>query len=369
MKKQQGKLGIREYVSIVILMIGAKGTESTPSMLYNQVQNAAWMVPIVSGVIIFIPFYLLIKTLAVFKEKNLFAVIQQLLGKYIGFIVCLLIFVINSSAIAADSREYSNIIGSFYFTTTPLLVIYAILLFVCAYGAKKGIQHIGSVSYLVVFYVAFSFYLALFLSIQDSNIEAIFPIWGPGKLQILKESTLRLTIFADLFILAILIPYITSYKDYRKGTWIAFVGIIIQLSIATLLFICLFDTTLKGMAYPFHTTIRYISFGTFLTNVETLFFPIWLLSAFIRFSAFLYINAMMFGHLFKIKDFEFLIPSLSAIYLLIGMIPETPIDVSLGMKAILQYTAGSTYAAICIILWLVALCKGEFKHEKNKNSM
>ena len=85
-------------------------------------------------------------------------------------------------------------------------MIYAILMFVCAYGAKKGIQHIGSVSYLVVFYVAFSFYLALLLSTQDSNIEAIFPIWGPGKLEILKESTLRLTLFADFFILTIHYP-------------------------------------------------------------------------------------------------------------------------------------------------------------------
>ena len=53
-----------------------------------------------------------------------------------------------------------------------------------------------------------------------------------------------------------------------------------------------------------------------------------MLGAFIRFAAFLYINAMMFGHLFKIKDFEFLIPSLATIYLLIGMIPESPIDVA-----------------------------------------
>ena len=44
--------------------------------------------------------------------------------------------------------------------------------------------------------------------------------------------------------------------------------------------------------------------------------------AFIRFSAFLYLSALMFGHLFKIKDFEFLIPSLATIYLLIGIIPE-----------------------------------------------
>ena len=98
-------------------------------------------------------------------------------------------------------ETYTNIIRSFYFTTTPNLIIYALLMVVCAYGAKKGIQHIGSVAYLVDFLCSVSFYLALLLSSQDSNIESIFPIWGPGKLEILKQSALRITLFADFFIL------------------------------------------------------------------------------------------------------------------------------------------------------------------------
>ena len=77
------------------------------------------MIPIISAGIFFIPFFLLLKTMSLFNDKNLFAVIQKLLGKYIGFFICLLIFVINSSAISFDSRTYANIIGTFYFTTTP----------------------------------------------------------------------------------------------------------------------------------------------------------------------------------------------------------------------------------------------------------
>ncbi len=60
---------------------------------------------------------------------------------------------------------------------------------VCAYGAKKGIQHVGSVSYLIVYYVILSLIIALLLSTQDSTIQSIFPIWGPGKFEILKQST------------------------------------------------------------------------------------------------------------------------------------------------------------------------------------
>lgn len=369
MKQQPGKLGIREYIAIFILMIGTKATEDTPASFYSQIQNSAWMIPILSGVIFMIPLFLLLKTMSLFQGKNLFEVIQKLFGKYIGFIVCLSIFFITSSAISADTRTYTNIIKTFYFTTTPNVIIYALLMFVCVYGAKKGIIHIGSVAYLVVFYAVITLVIAFLLSLQDSYIQAIFPIWGTGKLELLKESTLRLNLYADLIIAALLIPDMKSNKDFRKGTWLTFIYVIILLSISTFVYVCLFDRSLASIGYPFHTLIRHISFGTFLGNIEILFLPVWLMGTFIRFSAFLYINALMFGKTFKIKEFEYLIPALATVYLLIGMIPETPIEVALEFKRIVRDIAGPTLASIPILLWLVALLKGEFKHAKKKDSM
>lgn len=369
MKQQAGKLGIREYAAIAILMVGAKVSEDTPAMLYSHVKNASWMIPLLAGAVFFVPYYLLLKTFSVHQNKSLFELIEKLFGKYIGFFICLSIFFINSAAISFDTRTYSNIIRTYYFTTTPNLIIYAIFMFVCAYGAKKGIQHIGSVSYIVIFYVLVSLYLVLLISTQDASISAMFPILGTGKTDILKESFHRLNLYADFFILTAIIPYVTSIKDFKKSTWIAYFYVIIQLSAAVLVFVCLFDVTLTGMGYPFHTAIRYISFGRFLTNIEILFLPIWLMSAFIRFSAFLYINALMFGHLFKIKDFEYLIPSLAVIYLLVGMIPETPLDVAFIFKSREQYIAGPMFVVLCILLWATALFKGDFKHAKKKNSM
>ncbi|MEH7304453.1 GerAB/ArcD/ProY family transporter [Neobacillus drentensis] len=369
MKQQPGKIGIREYLSIAILMVGAKVTEDTPTALFQKVQNAAWMIPIITAGISFIPLFLLIKTMSLYQNKNLFSVIQKLLGKYLGFFVCLLIFIINVFSISFDSRTYTTIIRTFYFNRTPIVIIYAVLMGVCAYGAKKGIQHIGSVAYLVIYYAVLFLYFAFVLSTQDSSIQSLFPIWGPGKLEILKQSSLNLSLFSEFFLFALIIPSIASYKDFRKGTWIALVYISIQLSVGIIIFICLFDVSLKGTGYPFHTAIRFISIGTFFPNIEIIFFVIWVMAAFIRFAAFLYINALMFGQLFKIKDFEFLIPALATIYLLIGSIPESPYDLSLQLKPILRSVIGPTFLAVSITLWLVALLKGEFKHEKNRGSM
>ena len=116
---------------------------------------------------------------------------------------------------------------------------------------------------------------------------------------------------------------------------------LILLSVLSRLY--LFDMSLKDIAYPFHTTTHYISIGSFLSNVETFFLPIWLMSVFIRLSAFLYISTLMFGQLYKIKNFEYLIPTLAAICLLIGMLPELPIDTSLGFKNRVKFIVRPTF--------------------------
>jgi spore germination protein KB len=369
MKQQPGKLGIREYVAIAILMVGSKATVTTPSSLFSVAKNAAWMVPLLSGVIFFVPLLFLMKTMSFFQDKDLFFVIEKLFGKYIGFLFCLIIFIVSSIAISSDSRIYTDIISAYYFNTTPVLLLYSVLMAVCAYGAKKGILIIGSVSYLVIFYVLISLYFALFLSTQDSNIHSMFPIWGQGKLTILKESSKALSQFSEFFLLAMLVPYFKSYREFQKGTWIAYVYVCIQISAVTLIFICMFDESLGGLGYPFHTAIRYISLGSYIPNIEIFFFVIWIMGAFIRFSAFLYISALMFGKLFKIKDFEFLIPSIAVIYLLVGKIPGSSIEASLGWQPLIQAIVGPMFAAVSVMIWLTALLKGEFKHANNKSGM
>ena len=90
-QNQEQQLGLKEYTAIAIFMIGIKANEDTPTLLYNEAINASWMIPILSGVMFSIPLLLLIKTLSLNKDMNLFAVIQKSFGKYAGALICLLL--------------------------------------------------------------------------------------------------------------------------------------------------------------------------------------------------------------------------------------------------------------------------------------
>jgi hypothetical protein len=98
---------------------------------------------------------------------------------------------------------------------------------------------------------------------------------GPGIGGILKTAGQKLSIFGDFFFIGLIAPLVASYKDFKKGILITYIIVTIELTVALMLFVMLFDfTSVEILNYPFHETIRYIQIG-FLTNVETFFSGWW----------------------------------------------------------------------------------------------
>jgi spore germination protein KB len=361
MEKTRGKIGIREFIAVVILTIGTKMTDDTPAILYEQVENSAWMAPLIIGALSIIPIYLLTKVVLSHREKDLIEVVTHLVGKPIGFILLLILWIIVSVAITVDSSIYTDIIGTMYFTKTPTLVIYAILMGTCAYGAKKDLEQIGSFAWAVLFWIKASLFAALILTFTKGKIAFIFPLFGEGGWEVIKESTSHLSIYTDFIFLALLAPFVAGENAYKKGIWLALAIITIELSIALFAFLVLFDyEPVKMLNYPYHETIRYVSLE-FLPNIEAIFFPFWLLATFVRFSFYLYLNAILFGGIFKIKNFKYLIPTLATLIVFLGMIPETPTFTFVEFRQVFLKILTPIYFLLPCVFWIIAKARGDFR--------
>ncbi|MBP2239662.1 spore germination protein (amino acid permease) [Cytobacillus eiseniae] len=366
MQESKGKIGIREFIAIIILSTGTKLSDDTPTLLFKEMASAAWMAPIIIGVITFIPIYLIIRILSAYKNKNLAEVIFHLLGKFFGFILIFILLLIIFSALVVDSAVYTNIITSMYFSKTPTIAIYALLMIVCVYGAKKGIEHIGSVAWAMTFWIKISFIISLVLTFFHGQLDFLFPILGNGQWELLKGSILKSSIFADFLYLGFIFPFVKSKLDFKKGIWISFSFIIIEFSLALAAYTLLFDYIgVRLMNFPYHETIRYIEAG-FLENIETFFYPFWLVASFIRFTFYLYLTAIIFGSLFKIKKYEYLLPTLATLIIFIGLIPESPTFVIFNLREKLLHFATPFFLILPLLLWLIAKLKGDLNNEKSK---
>lgn len=181
----------------------------------------------------------------------------------------------------------------------------------------------------------------------------------------MKTAGQRLSIFGDFFFIALIAPLVASYKDYKKGILITYIIITMELTIAIMLFVMLFDfTSVEILNYPFHETIRYIQIG-FLTNVETLFFPFWLVATFVRFSVYIYFLVILMGGIFKIKEFEYLIPLVTVLIILFGTAPETPVITISNFRGMILSVLSPIVFVMPCLMWLIAKIRGDFKNESS----
>lgn len=368
MEEPKGKIGIREFFAILAMTIGPKYGDDTPAILYQKLDTAAWMAPFIIGAISIIPLYFLIKVLSAYKGLGLAQIIEQLFGKAFGFLLLAFLWIIGFVGITLDTAIYTDIIGIMYFSETPILPIYALLMIVCAYGAKKGLEQIGSVAWSTLFWVKTSLFIVLIIIIFQGEKAFLFPFFGPGKWEVIKESTYKTSIYSDFLFVALIFPFISSKKAYSKGTWFALIFIVVEQAISLIGYMMLFDFHgVKNMNFPFHEAIRYIHIG-FFPNIETFFFPFWIVASFIRFAVYLYLCAILFGYLFGIKQFEHLIPIIATLVISVGMIPENPTNIIFNLRDRYLYILTPVFIILPFIIWLLAKIKGAFNNENIESS-
>src|SRR5699024_10605005 len=144
---RQEHIGMKEYIAIAIFLIGIKATDDIPAMLFETLQNAGWLGPLIGGLLAILPLYLLLQLAQNYEGKQAVDLFYHILGKPLGFIVLFFLWCAGFVYIVLDTAVYADIISTMYFVRTPTFVLYAILIAVSAYGAKKGLGKIGSVSW------------------------------------------------------------------------------------------------------------------------------------------------------------------------------------------------------------------------------
>lgn len=368
MKLTEDKIGIREYIAIAVLIFTGKVSDDTPALLTQSLWNTIWMTPIIDGILTIIPLYFLLYTIGKYPNQHFSDIFKHLFGRFFGVIVLLLLWLISAIIIILDSAIYTNIIESIYYSKTPTIVIAFTFIGVSSYMAKRGLEQIGSVAWIFFPFIMAALFLAFILTIPKFNPSFLFPIFGPGEWEVMKQSALKTSsLYIDLLYLSFLAPFLSSKGAFKKGTIISFISAIALITIGYIVFVGLFDyRSLRMLNYPYHELILYIHLG-FITNIETIFLPFSLIASFIRFAIFLYINALILGKICKIDDFERLIPLLAILFAFLGNMFGNPSLIIYSLsRAFFMNVQTFIFFILAFLLWLMAKIKGRGKDVQAK---
>ncbi|MCT2536969.1 endospore germination permease [Aquibacillus koreensis] len=360
--KDYKTLTTREMFALVTLLVGIKFADTTPALLAQKGQNAFWMIPIISFLIIFPSFLLLIYLLKRYKDKNLVELLEKVLGRFFGKSLGFLLFILAYATLIFDSRNYVEQIKLLYYPQSPTLIISIVFMAVIFFCAKRGFEVIGFTSWIGLPLIKFAVFLLAALIFKEAVWNRIFPIFGSGVQVIVMEGVKNSSIFLEFFLLTIAYTAFKDTKFFRRGSYFGGLFVIFEIILFFLLYTVIFDyNSIDKIAFPFHEITQYINFGDYFTNIETFFMVFWLFAGFMRFIILLYLITWIFGAVFNINEFEPLLFPFAFLALMIGVIPENAIVNELIIRDLLLDISTPLFVLFPFILWIVALCKGELK--------
>lgn len=360
--KDGDKLGIKEYTSLLIICIGIKATDTTPTLLYKQGYNAGWMIPIISSIIVFLSLSCLLAVLERYKNKNLIDIMYHLTGKYIGTVLGILFFISVTLFSAINIRSYVDILSTIYFRRTPIFVLAAILIASCYIIARLGVRAIGRTAWMALPWIIVITIAFVILVYNLIKVDYLYPIGGAGVKQILKGGVLYSSIFSEVIVFSVIFPQVKTYKAFKNSSYIALLYAVVSISLLSAIYIMVMDyPPVVINASPFHTVARLIYGGRFVSNLEAFFLLFWIIASVIRFGMYLYTGSALISYTLKLSEKKQMIGAVSAIILMLSMIPENYIqNINIFRKTLISLEWILIYIVPCVLLFL-SQRKGDYK--------
>ncbi|MDN4608451.1 GerAB/ArcD/ProY family transporter [Sporosarcina highlanderae] len=360
-KVSNGKIRKRELMGVVIFFYTVQVMDTTPDLLFKYGKNAAWMMPIISFLLMLIPFLIL---LGIMKRRNtgLTELVFMLMGKRIGTFTMLLFFLIIFSATVINSRNYTDIFNTMFYPKTPVPYLYIMLMGSSFYIAKRGLENIARTAWIFTPILLILMFSVIGFVWEDISFNRIFPIAGPGLKPILKESAVHSSIYGESIFLLVLYPFIKTYKDLKWGSLIGWIISVLSLVIFMIVYVAVFDyPASQNIAYPFQQINRLATIGT-ISHLESVYMAIGTVASAIHFSIYLYLAAYFLSKALQIDEFELLLLPLTAVSVLAGLISPNIFIGSVLRESLIQ-SSSIILMLFPLVLWLLHLRKGRKKNE------
>ena len=355
------KIGTREAILIVLTVIIAHSILSLPRDMIVRTQSSTIINIIYITLVCTLITLLITRLFKNFGNCDIIDISEYLGGKVFKNIVgsIFIIYFIVSSGILL--RNFCEAIGLVYFQMTP--VIFIILLFVigACISNRLGFNISFKVN-LIILPIALISIIAIFIAnFKNFDIQKIFPILGGGFNNTFGIGLLNLSAFEGILYLYFIPPYLKDPEKYKKISMLSTIstGVYLILCVSIILFIFpAFFTTNEIM--PLYSAARYISFGTFLQRLESIFMMVWILA----FTSYLTITCKfavsIFQKITNIKNSKPIINIFGLLILAVSMFPKNLAISTFWETKIYSYVS----VAIIFIFAIAILSLANLKKKK-----
>ena len=355
----------KQLSSIIINAIVVKVIITFPRDMFTYCGNAAWIAGIYTTAVAFCLFYVLKKLCT--TQKNVISMADDVGGTPLRIITGLAVFAVLSINFVDIIRVFPEIIRLVLLQKTYAEIIGTVFIITLVLGAWCGIESIARVHQIFLPIAGIVFVGFLICLIEDIDGVNLLPILGNGIKAVFLDGLSGLSVFSDLLLLNILIPYMKDVEDYKKsGTRSILIGGGCMVLVFIAYGLCYAYPVSSEFIIPIYQLERLINLSDFFSRLEALFQFIWAISILLYGTLYLAVLAQVWRESFKLHHAKPLVPPIVILATGIFIIP-TSLNDALYYEGIINRWLYIPAFAIPIIIGIIYKLF-HVKHYKGDNN-
>lgn len=305
MRLEQGKISSSELIYMVVGFTVGSTVVYLPGLMAGR---ETWLA-IMAGTVEALALVAVYTSLAArFERSNLVEISEQVLGPILGGLTSLLFLWFCYHLGTLVLHNFSDAVAALILPQTPALAIKIMVIALCGYAAREGIEVIArSVQVVVVFYIV-TVVVIFILSLSVFHAEYLLPLFDIpiGKFLWAAHQVATFPLGETVLFLMV-VPFVNTPSQTRsawfKGLFIA----IVLLVTAALRSSLSLGESMSIYAFPSFQSVRLINIGKFLTRIEIIVIINALTMIFAKLTLLYYGVALGLAQVFRLQSYRTLI--------------------------------------------------------------
>lgn len=348
-------LGLRETVSLVVMMTCAKVFLGLPRVLVELGGSAAWLIVLISMIHGPLMWLGVRGVLRLHPGRSLVTATEAILGPVLGTAVNLAYFGQFFALEAVVLREFSEGMVMVFLPTTPLPVVMLALLATVVYMTYLGMEALTRTAWLGGPFMLIG-YVAMLAGAIWTHAEpnALAPYLGKGLDQVLLWGVTQ-NLLGDLLIFGLVAPSFRAFKQWDRAVWWTILFCTVLLVATEIVYLYVFPYPAgERIVLPLMQATRTISLGPALQRVESVFFVIWLVGSIFKLCGFLYVSASALAQTLRLPVYRHLLTPFAVLVFSLGLVPESVAE-TVRLDFVLRQFGGIVTVLLPLITWGIGL--------------
>lgn len=311
----------RKVTSLIINAIAIKMLLTYPRVIISQSGSAAWIQVLCSLILTLLIFSV---TAMIYKSKKNVIEIAGMCGKPLKIITGLIVFAILATNLVSTARIFPETVKIIMLQDNRTEIILILFAISAAIGAYMGIESIAKIHYLFLPIAGAVMAVFLILLIPNYHIDNLMPILGTGPENILLGGVSSMSIFSDIILINILLPYLEGYGDFKKIGFksILIGGVVVMFTI--LAYCALYAYPMSEIfILPVYQMARLINLSNFFSRFESFFEFIWSILILLYSSFYLYAMCYVWQITFNLRYSKPLIAPITVLVFFLAFLPSS----------------------------------------------